>query len=121
MNKIESLQKSFTKLNVKSLSLEDPSKNNKYLEWMCRELNSGAEKEDVLGTIQGYHTYINALKCDINNLSCKELEDKLKNHLNKLKIKEKENGLYNKLYEDDKILLIHILDTNAAIHYGKNT
>jgi hypothetical protein len=124
MSRIEEVKIKYPKLNINIIAKKDPSNNYKYLDWMAREIDKGSKKSDVYGTISGYHTYINAIKENITNLSCRELENKVKDHLSKL-IEKNFNLIdgidYNKRFEDDNALIIEIFSKEAAIKYGKKT
>jgi hypothetical protein len=111
--------------DISRLSDEDPSKKGKYLEWCVKQLKMKAKMEDLVPTIQAFHTNQQRLeKKDINQYkSLKELEDAVK-ALPESKTKEKarvKSEGSKKLWENDTHALFRIETRDACIQYGKGT
>lgn len=125
--RLEDLQKKYPNIDVKELAANDPSPTKKYVEWMIKQLSQGVKKEDLVPTIQYFNRNQNKFqKKDINQYkSLKDLEDAAKDAESKKsntqqrKIAKAEGT--EKIYEDEKILVLRIDTKEACVFYGSNT
>jgi len=112
---------------IDALVETDPSKKNKYLRWSVRQLDKGASMNDLVPTLDYFHKQqIKFPQKDINNYkSLKDLEDKVKEISSAVsKTQEKKDIKLkgaDKVYEDDRFVLLFIKDKNAAMCYGTGT
>lgn len=107
----------------------DMSKTKKYLEWMCREYTQNKERRGhIKDVVQEFDRLARAKKIqdpDIYKYSLEEV-DELINELHKKvsktqqKKKVKEQGAV-KVFENDKVVVFHILTEEASCLYGANT
>lgn len=73
------------------ITANDPSGNQKYLDWACREISSGASAEDVIPTFNEWERIgKNLPEKDITKLTAKQAEDALKAYDAKLSGKRKQ-------------------------------
>lgn len=112
--------------HIDDLKYGDPSGNDKYLEWMARQLNEGFRKEDIIPTVNFFHKHLNKFENkDINQYkNLKELEDIVKKidqagSLSENKKKSKEGGV--KIWENPNYVLIRLDTKDACQIYGAGT
>jgi len=110
---------------INQLSEKDPSKKGKYLEWCVKQLKLKANMDDLVPTIDAFHSNNQRMqKKDINQYkTLKELENAIKD-LPESKTKEKarvKSEGSKKLWENDTHALFRIETRDACIQYGKGT
>jgi hypothetical protein len=104
----------------------DPSNNNKYLQWMMKQVvKNGEERGFVLSLTKHFNKNIQRLqKKDINQYkTLKQLQDALSTlgtSKSQMKKKVKREGA-KVLYEDDTMLVLKPLNHQASCQYGTNT
>jgi hypothetical protein len=104
----------------------DPSGNNKYLQWMMKQVvKNGAERGFVSSLVRHFHRNVQRLqKKDINQYkTLKQLQDALSTlgtSKSQMKKKVKREGT-KVLYEDDTMLVLKPLNHQASCQYGTNT
>lgn len=126
---------------VDKLSSEDPSGNNKYLDWMVKQVMGSADGDQiplsdaVVTAVQRYHKQINRLnknvaqEADINDRAKKNPKDiNAYNDINELlrivQVVEKKTTdkqikkEADKVYEDENILVLVPLTVRASCKYG---
>lgn len=123
--KIEDLQVKFPTLDVQDVAMHDPSPTKKYLEWMCKQLLSGASTRDLYPTIKSFDKNFQRIQNkDINSYqTSKQLEDVIKSLPEKSKKQQREEvkGNAPKIYENEMIVVVRPDDKNSCIAYGANT
>lgn len=108
---------------VDFLVSNDPSNNNKYLQWMMKQVVKNNQQHGyVLTLTKHFHKNVQKLqKKDINQY---KTLDELQEALSKLKPpkpKDELEGEYEKLYETDEILVVKPLTHKASCKYGSGT
>lgn len=105
----------------------------KYNRWIERESKKGYDKKDLIPTVTFFDEHnIRFEKKDIYKWDGKELENYIKDNLEKLVLKRKSHrGKYNKVfegskdggikYETDRFLIVEILDSESARFWGVGT
>ena len=117
---------------IKYFSNEDPSGNNKYLEWMTKNwLGLGKDKdyspldEEIIETIKLFHKNIQRIQNkDINSYAFRELKKTVKEAEKQRKEKELEKEAKKQkkvIYEDDKWLVVSPKSWKASCYYGAGT
>lgn len=99
----------------------------KYLDWSLKQLKQGANKLDLVPTLQFFHKNnqrISGSK-DINSYkTLKELENVVKSTPEASKTKQRDRlkaeGV-DKMYEDDQHVLLYVKNKDAAVCYGSGT
>jgi 23S rRNA-/tRNA-specific pseudouridylate synthase len=118
--------------DFKIITRHDPSGNQKYLEWMLKELSKKSSwvvnvtAPYLVRQITKFHENISKIeKKDIYQYSgWKELEDaakKAEETLTRGQRKRIEKQGSDKIYEDDKYLIVAPKTQEASCHYGMNT
>ena len=117
---------------INYFSVEDPSGNNKYLEWMFKNW-SGLGKDrsyspldyEVVDVVKLFHQNVQRVKNkDINSYSFKELEETVKEAEEKRKMSElKKEAKKQKtvIYEDDNWFVVSPHSWKASCYYGAGT
>ncbi len=128
--KVDDLQLKYPefKNQIQYLSDNDPTGNNKYLDYAVKVLVSKqALEREIVDVIDLFHKNYNKLENkDINSYkSFTELRDLLfsiddKKSKTQEKKDIKQTGT-EKIYEDDKCIILLIKNKNAACHYGFGT
>jgi hypothetical protein len=124
--KIEDLQKKYPNVSVPAVAEIDPTPTKKYLEWLVKQADAGANSTELEEIIEKFQDKGSRLeKKDIN--SYKTIGD-LRAALDKIsdvsKRKEKEHiktGGANVIYENDDVKVYYIKDRSACLLYGSNT
>ena len=116
---------------IKYLSDNDPSGNNKYLEWMVKVMMgldnySSTDAENViLDTIVGFHKNIQRItNKDINSYTFKELKETVKEAEEKrelAQLKKEAKKQKTVIYEDDKWFVVSPHSWKASCYYGAGT
>lgn len=117
---------------INYFSGEDPSGNNKYLEWMTKNwLGLGKDKNyapldyEVVEVIKLFHRNIQRIQNkDINSYSYRELKKVVKKAEKQREEKELEKEAKKQkkvIYEDDKWLVISPKSWKASCYYGAGT
>jgi hypothetical protein len=110
----------------------DPSDNHKYLEWMAKELSRkgswvlNVSPHYLVGLVKRFHDNLHKIeKKDLYQYNgWKELEDTIKVAESKLSKSEKkriEKEGSEKLYEDERHLIVVPKTTEASCYYGQGT
>jgi len=111
---------------VQQLSDNDPSGDDKYLNWMAKQaIKNNHSPKEVIDTTQRFHKVrqrLQGAEKDIYQWSFPELQQKLQS-MGKSKTKKREDIKSGaiKIYEDDKYLFIAPLSTKASCYYGAST
>jgi hypothetical protein len=123
--KIEKLQQQYPKIDVEYVASKDPSKNNKYLPWMMKQLDLGSDEEKVYSLIAIFHKNVQRLKNkDINSYrSIEDLEAVLSNlgKSNREKRAEVKAEGAKKIGGNEEYNLYIMLSRQACFQYGSNT
>lgn len=111
----------------------DPSGNLKYLNWQVKMLIAGEDINDVIDIVSLFHKHHNKLdKKDINAYSSADfssLREKLSAvsqgvETRKSTQKSEREALRCQqkiVFEDDKVVVRHIMGKKASVHYGRGT
>lgn len=98
----------------------DPSGNNKYLEWMVKQvLDGGNDRQDVVGVITDFHEQINGIKNkDINSYKTLDslrivVDEVLEKKKQKLVAKQAK-----KIFDSDDVFVFSPFTHEAACKYG---
>jgi len=123
---VEDLQIKYPKLNIKEISQRDPSHTNKYLKWLVKQLDLGINPNNLYPSIEYFHNNIHKFKeKDINRYDGISLEEAIKNlPQQQSKTQEKKQIKTEgaeKIYEDDKCIVLHIKSKQACVSYGAGT
>lgn len=120
--KIQDLQKKYPEVDVEYVATRDPSPTKKYLEWMLKQIEKDHSEEDLVPTVQYFHRNIQKFpQKDINQYAdLKDLENEVK-RLESINVSRQRSGSEEKLYEDDRYLLMRPDDKNAVMKYGAGT
>ena len=54
-SRVEDLKKRYPNIDIDALVAQDPSQNNKYLQWMAAQLSNGYSIEDLAKVILYFH------------------------------------------------------------------
>jgi len=125
--KVEDLALKYPEIDVEELAEGDPSPTKKYLSWMVKQASLGANPNDLIPTIQYFHSNTPKFtKKDINAYkTLRELEDEVKvasKIVTKTQQKKQvKQGGSDTLYEDDEIIVKHIKEKDACQTYGTGT
>jgi len=124
MNRIQQVEKKFPEQAKAALAIDDPSKTNKYLLWIAKQLKSGHNSADIAASVNFFHE--NPTRFKVKDIfkykDLKDLEDLIKEMgLSKRQEKEKDKEGAQKIFEDDNFLVIRVDDKPAMITYGSNT
>jgi hypothetical protein len=78
--KVDDLKLKYPDVDVDALASQDPSRKNKYLEWMAKQMANGHRIEDLVPTVSYFHNNVQKFKSkDINSYKdLKDLEDEVK-------------------------------------------
>ena len=112
---------------IEKFSENDPSGNNKYLEWMVKEFihskNLGMMSRNIIEMVIDFHKNVDRLDVkDIYQYTWRSLGNKLKEiGPSKKEIKRIEKSGSVKLYEDNEYLIVTPLTKEASCHYGSST
>ena len=106
--------------DIDYLSENDPSGNNKYLEWMSKHvIKNKVNISDVIASVQNFHEQVKRIKNkDIN--SYKTMAE-LQVVVDEAKAKEEEKKVAKqakKVYEDDTIVVYAPFTVQASCKYG---
>lgn len=123
--KVDLLKQQNPKLSneIDRLAQSDPSKTLKYINWAVKQLKMGAKMEDLVPTISIFHRKIDKFKNrDINKYkTLKELEDETRKiSVTKTRKEIKAKGA-EKLFENDRFILLYINSMDACSIYAANT
>jgi len=125
--KVEDIALKYPEIDVEELAEGDPSPTKKYLSWMVKQASLGANPNDLIPTIQYFHSNTPKFtKKDINTYrSLRELEDEVKAASEKItktqQKKQVKQGGSDTLYEDDEVIVKHIKEKDACQTYGAGT
>lgn len=137
---IEKYNDDLSERAVRELSAKDPSGNNKYLDWMCKQRAEGYSLEYIADKLRCFHE-------NVNRLSDKNIESifgELFSTLPKVKSAPKDINSYPsvenlepictffeekkpknasriKIYEDDRWLIVSPLTHQASCQYGSHS
>lgn len=113
---------------INYFSKNDPSGNNKYLEWLTKTwlgLGRNVWHGDILNIVKLFHRNIQRIKNkDINSYTFKELQDVTNEAEEKRKEKELEKEAKKQktvIYEDDNWLVVSPHSWKASCYYGAGT
>lgn len=118
---------------IEELVNADPSGNLKYLNWQVKMLIAGEDISDVIDVVSLFHKHHNKLeKKDINAYSSADfsnLREKLSAvsqgvETRKSTQKSEREALRCQqkiVFEDDKVVVRHIMGKKASVHYGRGT
>jgi hypothetical protein len=112
---------------VELLSKQDPSGNNKYLEWMVKQASTGYGLDDIVELVNLFHKSQQRLKGNKKDLYSYKNLSELSKELDKLPKKSKRQQKIEisegaeKIYEDDEALLIRVDTKDAVCKYGAGT
>ena len=106
--------------DIDYLSENDPSGNNKYLEWMVKQyIDNGVTIHRIVDSVRGFHEQVKRIKNkDINYY--KTIAE-LKAAVDEAKTKEEEKKIAKqakKVYEDDTIVVYAPFTVQASCKYG---
>lgn len=111
---------------IKELKKVDPSGNFKYLKWSIKQLEKGTSVNDIIPSIDYFHK--NTQKFKKKRIeqykTLKELEDIVKEISAQRSNRELKKDLKKgaeKLYEDDRYLLVRPDTKEAVMFYGRDT
>lgn len=128
--RLESAQKKYAgKIDDQTFQLivaNDPSGNQKYLDWACREIVAGAKAEDVIPTFNQWDSIgKNLPERDIYKLSAKQAEDSLKDYDTKQSGKRKQKYYSIKgadiIGETDRHIIYFVRTHDASRKLGTGT
>jgi hypothetical protein len=126
--KVDDLKIKFPEFSeeIDELFQKDPSRKGKYLEWSIRQLQRGHTLPDLIPSIEFFEKNQSRFKIkDINQYGdLKDLENEIKDLPQFTKREEKKqlkSTGSQKIYEDDKSVLIRIDSKQACVEYGKGT
>lgn len=107
------------------LSKEDPSGNNKYLDWMSKvwlgHTNELPTDEEILDLVKNFHQNLSRIKNkDINSYTFKELGVVVDEAVRKAYAKKAKKNVI-KVFENDDILVLAPLSVEASCKYGAGT
>lgn len=117
---------------INYFSVEDPSGNNKYLEWMFKNwAGLGKDRDyspldyEVVDVVELFHQNVQRIKNkDINSYSFKELEETVKEAEEKRRLtqlKKEAKKQKTVIYEDDRWLVVSPHSWKASCYYGAGT
>lgn len=110
---------------IEYLSKEDPSGNNKYLDWMTK-VWVGLTKElptdeEILDLVKKFHQNVSRIKNkDINSYTFKDLRATVEEAVIKSYTKKAKKNVI-KVFENDDILVLAPLSVEASCKYGSGT
>ncbi len=110
---------------IEYLSKEDPSGNNKYLDWMTK-VYLGLTKElptdeEILDLVKSFHQNLSRIENkDINSYTFKELGVVVDEAMRKAYTKKAKKNVI-KVFENDDILVLAPLSIEASCKYGSGT
>ena len=107
---------------IEYLSKEDPSGNNKYLDWMTKVYlgltNELPTDEEILDLVKSFHQNLSRIENkDINSYTFKELEVVVDEAVRKAYTKKAKKNVI-KVFENDDILVLAPLSIEASCKYG---
>jgi hypothetical protein len=107
------------------LSKEDPSGNNKYLDWMAKVWMGHTKEmptdEEILDLVKKFHQNVSRIKNkDINSYTFKDLNDIVDEAVRKSYTKKAKKNVI-KVFENDDILVLAPLSIEASCKYGAGT
>ena len=126
-SKVDDLKKKYPNVDVDLYADNDPSRNNKYLEWMVKQAVKGHSQEDIIATVSYFHINVVRFKSkDINAYKdLKDLENEVKEvSQTKSKTQQKKEikaSGSDDVYEDDEVIVKHIKEKDACQVYGAGT
>ena len=109
---------------IRDLSKKDPSRKNKYLSWMVKQLSDGGSVPDIVGSLEFFDKNSSRFKeRDINKYDLKRLEDEVKSlgKSNRSIQKDLKLSGSQKIFEDQNYVLIRVDSKEAIVQYGKGT
>ncbi len=120
----EDIQAQHPEIDVEFLSKNDPTKNLKYLHWMAKQQEEGNDPEEIVELVREFDKNIQRIPGkNIDSYTMETLSKQLEAFKGPSKRKEvaiaKEGG--KKIYEDDDVMVYHIMTPQASMLYGKNT
>jgi hypothetical protein len=123
--KVDDLKVKYADFADKIEQLNSAFPKPKYLEWGAKQLAAGANIADLIPSLQFFDKNSNRFQIkDINQYkTLKQLEDAVKDlgqSKSEVKKQVKAEGA-DKLFEDDKHILLFIKDKNGAVCYGQGT
>lgn len=132
MKRIDFLKNKYKNIHIndfKKLVNADPTKEKKYLDWLCNLYKKGDFKLNELEKVNYLLNIFNDLKYKLINKdigaysSPFDLSIVLNEFMLKNKISEEEclKKGFKKIYEDNKWIIVKPFTKEASIQYGKNT
>jgi len=134
---------------VKSMSENDPSGNNKYLNWMVSKVQKGHDETGIINAVKIYHEKLNLANAnnlkefaeehgddvsnielivnkpkDINSFNLPDLSiftQFLNNLVSKRKELEVLKSEADRIYEDKELLVVSPRTHRSSCHYGKHS
>jgi hypothetical protein len=97
------------KETIEFISQNDPSGNNKYLDWSVKQVNEGGDKEDVIYLVNKYHQNLSQINADVIEYFVKNYDTSISD---KLKKSAKDIAIFPNL--DELRLFTNFLDEQAS-------
>jgi hypothetical protein len=122
--KVDDLKLKYPDVDVDALASQDPSRKNKYLEWMVKQMNNGHRIEDLVPTVTYFHNNVQKFKSkDINSYKdLKDLEDEVKNiSFNGKQSRGEIKSTAQKVVNSDEWKVIRPETKKACQKYGAGT
>lgn len=126
-SRVDDVKESYPNVDPKVIDhfvKNDPSRVNKYLIWMVRQVDAGEPAEEVLSLATLFHT--KGIKLPVKDLNRYKTLGDLRDAFEKLeptkteKLKSEKSDA-DTVFDDGRFIIIHPKTMEASCHYGRGT
>lgn len=124
--RLEKVRNAYPNVNVERLAASDPSGNNKYLEWMARQVSGGSSIRDVVEAVLAFHANSKRLKQrdiskyktldSLNRVLQSTLRDK-----SKTQAKREIRSGADTIYKSEQFTVRYVPNKDVCMLLGKGT